>query len=142
MKERQLEALKRAMRPEFINRIDDVIIFRPLRKEYMSAIVTMMTDQLAKRLRDRNIAITVSDAAKSYIVEHGTNVEYGARPLRRAVQKYIEDELSERILEGKVAIGQSVLVDVGADGELDFVPSDVGNGDGEKAAPDGEEKKD
>ena len=142
MKERQLEALKRAMRPEFINRIDDVIIFRPLRKEDMSAIVTMMTDQLAKRLRDRNIAITVSDAAKSYIVEHGTNVEYGARPLRRAVQKYIEDELSERILEGKVAIGQSVLVDVGADGELDFVPSDVGNGDGEKAAPDGEEKKD
>ena len=142
MKERQLEALKRAMRPEFINRIDDVIIFRPLRKEDMSAIVTMMTDQLAKRLRDRNIAITVSDAAKSYIVEHGTNVEYGARPLRRAVQKYIEDELSERILEGKVAIGQSVLVDVGADGELDFVPSDVGNGEGEKAAPDGEEKKD
>lgn len=124
MKERQMEALKRAMRPEFINRIDDVIIFRPLRKEDMSAIVTMMVDQLAKRLDDRDIGLSVSEAAKNYIVEHGTNVEYGARPLRRAVQRYIEDELSELILEGKVEIGQNVLVDVGEDGNLKFVPGE------------------
>ena len=125
LKERQMEALKKAMRPEFINRIDDVIIFRPLRKEDMNEIVTMMTDALAKRLEDRDIGLTVSDAAKSYIVEHGTNVEYGARPLRRAVQRYIEDELSELILENKIAIGQNVLVDIGEDGNLKFVPGEM-----------------
>ena len=125
MKERQMEALKKAMRPEFINRIDDVIIFRPLRKEDMNSIVTMMVDGLAKRLDERDIGITVTDAAKNYIVEHGTNVEYGARPLRRAVQKYIEDELSELILAGKIAIGQNVTVDVGEDGALKFVPGEM-----------------
>ncbi|HIU98061.1 MAG TPA: ATP-dependent Clp protease ATP-binding subunit [Candidatus Ornithoclostridium faecigallinarum] len=125
MKERQMEALKKAMRPEFINRIDDVIIFRPLRKEDMNSIVTMMVDGLAKRLEERDIGLAVTDAAKNYIVEHGTNVEYGARPLRRAVQKYIEDELSELILENKVAIGQNVTVDVGEDGALKFVPGEM-----------------
>ena len=125
MKERQMEALKKAMRPEFINRIDDVIIFRPLRKEDMNSIVTMMVDGLAKRLEERDIGLAVTDAAKNYIVEHGTNVEYGARPLRRAVQRYIEDELSELILENKVAIGQNVTVDVGEDGALKFVPGEM-----------------
>ena len=125
MKERQMEALKKAMRPEFINRIDDVIIFRPLRKEDMNSIVTMMVDGLAKRLEERDIGLAVTDAAKNYIVEHGTNVEYGARPLRRAVQKYIEDELSELILAGKIAIGQNVTVDVGEDGALKFVPGEM-----------------
>ena len=125
MKERQMEALKKAMRPEFINRIDDVIIFRPLRKEDMNSIVTMMVDGLAKRLEERDIGLAVTDAAKNYIVEHGTNVEYGARPLRRAVQRYIEDELSELILENKVAIGQNVTVDVGEDGALKFIPGEM-----------------
>ena len=125
MKERQMEALKKAMRPEFINRIDDVIIFRPLRKDDMNSIVTMMVDGLAKRLEERDIGLAVTDAAKNYIVEHGTNVEYGARPLRRAVQRYIEDELSELILENKVAIGQNVTVDVGEDGALKFVPGEM-----------------
>ncbi len=125
LKEKQMEALKKTMRPEFINRIDDVIIFRPLRKEDMKEIVTMMTDQLVKRMKERNIDLKVSDAAKDYIVEHGTNVEYGARPLRRAVQKYIEDELSDLILEGKVEIGKGVLVDKGEDDKLKFVPEDA-----------------
>ena len=91
----------------------------------MNSIVTMMVDGLAKRLDERDIGITVTDAAKNYIVEHGTNVEYGARPLRRAVQKYIEDELSELILAGKIAIGQNVTVDVGEDGALKFVPGEM-----------------
>ncbi|MEG1608828.1 MAG: AAA family ATPase, partial [Clostridia bacterium] len=105
MKEKQMEALKRTMKPEFINRIDDIIMFRSLAKEDMSAIADLMIGSLTKRLEGRDIKIAVTEKAKQFIIDKGFNAEYGARPLRRAVQKLVEDQLSEEILKGNFAIG-------------------------------------
>ena len=119
MREVQMEALKRTLKPEFINRIDDIIIFRALEDKDMSKIISIMTDSLKKRLKEKNIIIDVSENAKKLIVEKGSNKEYGARPLRRALQRMVEDELSERILKGEFAIGDSIEVDE-KDGVLTF----------------------
>ena len=99
------------MKPEFINRIDDVIIFHKLSKDNILSICDIMVNNLAKRLKEQNININVSDSAKNYITEQGFNSEYGARPLRRSVQKLIEDKLSDEILRGNIAIGDSVKID-------------------------------
>lgn len=115
MKERQMEALRRKFRPEFLNRIDDTIIFRSLTEDDMGKIVDMLLKQLEKRLEQTEIRLEVSDKAKEYIVKEGSNVEYGARPLKRAIQKMIEDELSEKILTKEVKEGDLVKVDF--DGE-------------------------
>ncbi len=111
MRQAQMQALKRTLKPEFINRIDDIIIFRPLQDEDMTKIITVMTASLKKRLADKDINIEVSDKAMKLIVEKGANKEYGARPLRRALQRMIEDELSERILKGEFAIGDRIDID-------------------------------
>ncbi len=108
MREVQMSALKRTLKPEFINRIDDIIIFRSLQDNDMSKIISVMTDSLQKRLAAKDIHIQVSDGAKQLIVEKGSNKEYGARPLRRALQRMIEDELSERILKGEFSIGDKI----------------------------------
>ncbi len=120
MREVQMSALKRTLKPEFINRIDDIIIFRSLQDNDMSKIISVMTDSLQKRLAAKDIHIEVSDGAKQLIVEKGSNKEYGARPLRRALQRMIEDELSERILKGEFSIGDKISIDV-SDGKLTFV---------------------
>lgn len=120
MREVQMSALKRTLKPEFINRIDDIIIFRSLQDNDMSKIISVMTDLLQKRLAAKDIHIQVSDGAKQLIVEKGSNKEYGARPLRRALQRMIEDELSERILKGEFSIGDKISIDV-SDGKLTFV---------------------
>ncbi len=123
MKERQMEALRKKFRPEFLNRIDDTIIFRSLTEEDMGKIVDMLLGQLSKRLASTGITLEVSDKAKEYIVKEGSNVEYGARPLRRAIQKMIEDELSEKILTKAIKEGDFVKVDF--DGEkLTFTPAE------------------
>ena len=137
MKERQMEALRKKFRPEFLNRIDDTIIFRPLNEEDMGKIVDMLLVQLAKRIEPTGITLSITDKAKEYIVKEGSNVEYGARPLRRAIQKMIEDELSEKILLKEVHEGSSVTVDY--DGEkLVFLTSgsDDKEKKDEKVAPD------
>ncbi len=112
MRDRQLEALRRTMKPEFINRIDDVIIFHKLSKDNIMEICNLMVNNLTKRLKEQNINIVVSDVAKEYIAEQGFNAEYGARPLRRSVQKLIEDKLSDEILRGNIAIGDNVNIDL------------------------------
>ncbi|MDE7349333.1 MAG: AAA family ATPase, partial [Clostridia bacterium] len=123
MRQAQMQALKKTLKPEFINRIDDIIIFRPLQDEDMSKIISVMTASLKKRLADKDINIEVSDGAMKLIVAKGANKEYGARPLRRALQRMIEDELSERILKGEFAIGDHIDIDV--DGEkLTFTKQD------------------
>lgn len=119
MRDRQLEALRRTMKPEFINRIDDVIIFHKLSKENIGSICDLMVNNLAKRLKEQNININVTDSAKQYISEQGFNSEYGARPLRRCVQKLVEDKLSDEILRGNIAIGDNVNIDF-KDGNLTF----------------------
>lgn len=111
MRDRQLEALRKTMKPEFINRIDDVIIFHKLNKDNIMSICNLMVNNLSKRLGEQNIHISVTDKAKEYIADQGFNSEYGARPLRRAVQKLIEDKLSDEILRGKIEIGDSVNID-------------------------------
>ncbi len=115
MRQTQMSALKKTLKPEFINRIDDIIIFRPLQDEDMSKIITVMTAGLKKRLAEKDINIEVSEKAMKLIVSKGANKEYGARPLRRALQRMIEDELSERILKGEFAIGD--YIDIDADDE-------------------------
>ncbi|WP_203364275.1 ATP-dependent protease ATP-binding subunit ClpC [Bacillus sp. REN10] len=112
MKGKVMEELKRAFRPEFLNRIDEIIVFHALEKKHLKEIVTLMSDQLTSRLKEQNIIVELTDQAKEKIAEEGYDPEYGARPLRRALQKQVEDRLSEELLKGKVLTGQYVIVDV------------------------------
>ena len=110
-RERQIDALKAVMRPEFINRLDDIIVFHSLTPEDISEIANIMLASLQKRLDAKNIGIVLTEAAKKFIIEKGTNVEYGARPLRRTVERLLEDALSEKLLRGEISIGDRVVVD-------------------------------
>ena len=111
LKERQIEALKRTMKPEFINRLDEVVIFSRLGKDDIDKICDIMLANLAKKLNERDIALKVSRKAKAYIVDHGTDEEYGARPLRRTIRNLVEDVLSEKILAGEIKRGNTVWID-------------------------------
>ncbi len=119
MKERQMDALKEAMKPELINRIDEIIFFHRLTKEDLEKIADIMFAALEKRLAERSVTVVIDRAAKDYIVGEGYNEEYGARPLRRTIQRLVEDRLSEMLLAGSVTDGDRVNVTV-KDGALDF----------------------
>ncbi|MDX8363106.1 ATP-dependent protease ATP-binding subunit ClpC [Cytobacillus sp. IB215316] len=112
MKGKVMDELKKAFRPEFLNRIDEIIVFHSLEKKHLKEIVTLMTEQLTKRLVEQEIALEITDAAKEKLAEEGNDLEYGARPLRRAIQKHVEDLLSEELLKGTIAKGQKVMLDV------------------------------
>ncbi|MDR7002473.1 ATP-dependent protease ATP-binding subunit ClpC [Neobacillus niacini] len=112
MKGKVMEELKKAFRPEFLNRIDEIIVFHALERKHLQEIVTLLSEQLTKRLKEQNIELELTDAAKDKICLEGYDPEYGARPLRRAIQKHIEDRLSEELLKGTVLTGQSVIIDV------------------------------
>ena len=111
MRERQFEALKRTFKPEFINRVDDIILFHRLNKDELSKITEIMYANLKKQLMERNIDIEITDKAKDRIIEIGYDAEYGARPLRRAIEKNIENALSEKILTDEIKNGDTVTVD-------------------------------
>ncbi|UTR12481.1 ATP-dependent protease ATP-binding subunit ClpC [Evansella sp. LMS18] len=117
MKNKVMAELKKAFRPEFLNRIDETIVFHPLEKDHIKQIVSLMSDQLKKRLAEQEIDFELTDAAKMKIADEGFDAEYGARPLRRALQKEVEDRLSEELLRGNISKGQSVKMDV-KDGEF------------------------
>ena len=117
MKGKVMEELKKAFRPEFLNRIDEIIVFHALEKPHLKEIVTLMSDQLVKRLKEQEIQLELTESAKEKISVEGYDPEYGARPLRRAIQKHIEDQLSEELLKGTVLTGQNVIIDV-EDGEF------------------------
>ncbi|MED1607979.1 ATP-dependent protease ATP-binding subunit ClpC [Cytobacillus kochii] len=112
MKGKVMEELKKAFRPEFLNRIDEIIVFHALERKHLQEIVTLMSDALTNRLKEQDITLSLSESAKVKISEEGYDPEYGARPLRRAIQKHIEDRLSEELLRGKVLTGQEVVIDV------------------------------
>lgn len=112
MKGKMLEELKKAFRPEFLNRLDEMIVFHSLEKEHLKLIVTLMTEQLAKRLKEQGIELVLTEAAQDKITTEGYDPTYGARPLRRALQKHVEDRLSEELLKGEVLTGQRVVFDV------------------------------
>ncbi|WP_342433836.1 ATP-dependent protease ATP-binding subunit ClpC [Neobacillus sp. FSL H8-0543] len=112
MKGKVMEELKKAFRPEFLNRIDEIIVFHALERKHLEEIVTLLSDQLVKRLKEQHISLELTDAAKGKISVEGYDPEYGARPLRRAIQKHIEDRLSEELLKGTLLTGQHVIIDV------------------------------
>ncbi|GKV55144.1 negative regulator of genetic competence ClpC/MecB [Sporosarcina sp. NCCP-2222] len=112
MKGKMLEELKKAFRPEFLNRVDEMIVFHSLEKEHLKEIVTLMSNELTKRLAEQDIELVLTDEAKMKIAEEGYDPDYGARPLRRALQKHVEDKLSEELLKGTVLTGGKVIVDV------------------------------
>jgi len=112
MKDKVLDELKKAFRPEFLNRIDEIIVFHALEKSHLQNIVSLLTETLVKRMKDQNIELILTDKAKEKIAEIGYEPDYGARPLRRAIQKHIEDLLSEELLKGNIAPGNRVTVDV------------------------------
>jgi ATP-dependent Clp protease ATP-binding subunit ClpC len=111
MKTRVLDEVKKVMNPEFINRIDEMIVFHPLTKEDLRKIVDIMISDITKRLNEKSIRLNLSDAAKDLLIEHGYDPTYGARPLRRAIQKLLEDPLAEKLLTGSLVPDKAVEVD-------------------------------
>ena len=110
-KNRMLGALKDLFRPEFLNRVDEIVAFDSLTSEQLLQIVDLMVSDTQKVLNDRNIGLILTDEAKRYVLTKGTDLKYGARPLRRAIQRYVEDELSDMILKSELTNGKKVLVD-------------------------------
>jgi ATP-dependent Clp protease ATP-binding subunit ClpC len=103
-------ALKKAFRPEFLNRIDDIIIFNPLSAEDLKKIIGLMISEVQKRLSEREVEIELDDNAKAWLLKEGYEPVYGARPLRRAIQRYVENQLSNRILSGDINDGDHVFI--------------------------------
>jgi ATP-dependent Clp protease ATP-binding subunit ClpC len=123
MKGKVLEELKKAFRPEFINRIDETIVFHSLGQEHINQIVGLMVEELRKRLNEQGVDFELSEEAKTFLSKQGYDPAYGARPLRRAIQKYIEDRLSEELLRGNISKGDFLKIDE-KDGELTVVTAD------------------
>ena len=113
------EALKNTFRPEFLNRVDEIVVFDSLTKEQLLEIVDLLLKSTSESLANKDITLSVSKSAKQFILDKGTDLKYGARPLRRAIQKYIEDEISEMILRGEVLPLQTLTVDC-KDNKLTF----------------------
>jgi ATP-dependent Clp protease ATP-binding subunit ClpA len=109
--------LKRYFKPEFLNRLDDIVIFNALNIENITKIVDNLFEKIKAKVKERNIEITLTDEAKKYIAEIGFDVNYGARPLKRALYEIVEDRLAELILEDKIVDGSKVVFDV-QDGEI------------------------
>ncbi|MCX6920353.1 MAG: ATP-dependent Clp protease ATP-binding subunit [Verrucomicrobia bacterium] len=116
LKERIMEETKRAFKPEFLNRLTDIVIFQQLAKEHMTKIVDIEVAKVAKRLLDLGIKLVVNEAARGYLVENGWDEKYGARPLRRAVERLLEDPLAESILRSEFNKEEPVIVSVGDKG--------------------------
>ena len=129
-KEKVLEEVKHYFRPEFLNRLDDILVFKPLLKKELLQIVDLMLKNLNKRLIERDIHLEATDAAKEHIAKLGYDPVYGARPLRRAIQKYVETPLSEKILAGEIKPGDTVVLDV-ENGELVFKKKEQSNSEEE-----------
>jgi len=112
MKEKLLGELKKSFRPEFLNRIDGVVVFHSLSKDHIRKIVDLMLTLVTKQLAEKGVKLEVTDKAKDFLGEKGYDEVFGARPLRRAIQDRVEDKLSEELLRGKFQFGDTVVVDV------------------------------
>ena len=106
------DSLKDVFRPEFLNRIDEIIVFDSLNTEQLLQIVDLMLNDTIKALKQKDILFEISKDAKKFVLDKGTNIKFGARPLRRAIQRYIEDEISEKILKGEIIDGQTIKIDL------------------------------
>jgi ATP-dependent Clp protease ATP-binding subunit ClpB len=124
MKAEVMEVVTQQFRPEFINRIDDVVVFHPLAPEHLAAIVGIQLGYLHARLGERDMSLRLDDAARERLAEAGYDPIYGARPLKRAIQQQLENPLAQQILNGSFGPGDTISVSVGADG-LEFVKGDA-----------------
>ena len=105
-------ALKQLFRPEFLNRVDEIIVFNSLTEDELLQIVDLLINQTKQALQNKDIELEISLEAKKFILSKGTDFKYGARPLRRAIQRYIEDELAEKILRNELISGQTIHIDL------------------------------
>ncbi len=119
MKSAVMEIVQQSFRPEFINRIDDIVVFHPLGSSQIRAIVDIQLLYLRKRLQERNMDLVLDDSARDLLGESGFDPVYGARPLRRAIQQQIENPLAQRILQGGFVPGDTIRISASA-GELQF----------------------
>jgi len=122
------EELKQYFRPEFLNRLDEIIVFRQLTKPEVKEIADLMLNEFFRRMLDKHIVLTVTERFKDLLVQEGYNPSYGARPLRRAIMRLLEDSLAEEILTGKVREGASVQVDVDDDGKVKVIEQEALSG--------------
>jgi len=121
MAEKVKEELQHVFNPEFLNRVDDTIVFHPLQRDHIRQIVAILLQETRKRLSEEELSVRLSEAATDFLVEHGFDEQYGARPLKRAIQRYIEDPLSEKILVAEFSKGDDIEIDVAPDGtKLEF----------------------
>jgi len=116
MKDKVMTEVRKVFRPEFLNRIDDIIVFHELSEPQLKTIVTLMAKDLQKRLEERKVSISITEEAQAYLVKVGYDPAYGARPLRRAIEHYIENPLAARLLSGELKEGDAIVVDYGPDG--------------------------
>ncbi|MCG3155661.1 MAG: Negative regulator of genetic competence ClpC/MecB [bacterium] len=120
MQSKIMEEVKRLFNPEFINRVDEIVVFRSLTREHMNQIIDIVVSEMLKKVSDRQIAINLTDSAKDFIAEKGFDPVYGARPLKRVIQKNIEDPIAEHILRGQFTDGSQIRVDKSGEG-LEFI---------------------
>jgi ATP-dependent Clp protease ATP-binding subunit ClpC len=135
MREKILEEAKKVLKPEFINRLDDLIVFHPLAKPELFRIVDLEISKVVDRIKAKEIAIELEESAKSFLAEKGYDPDYGARPMRRAVERYLEDPMAEELLRGNIKSGDTVKVSA-ADGKLVFATGE-GSSSGETAEASG-----
>ncbi|MDR1159538.1 MAG: AAA family ATPase, partial [Syntrophomonadaceae bacterium] len=111
MKEQVMEKLKLTFRPEFINRVDEMIVFQSLNEEELKQVISLLMEELKQRIVENGFALEVSDKAVDFIMSKGYDPKFGARPLKRAIQKWIEDAIAEEILKANIPTGAKILVD-------------------------------
>jgi ATP-dependent Clp protease ATP-binding subunit ClpC len=116
MKEKVMAEVKKTFRPEFLNRIDEIIVFHELTEEQLRSVVDLMVKDLQNRLAERKLSLKITDEAKSWLAKVGYDPVYGARPLRRAIERYVENPLSSRLLRGEFKENDTIKVGKGADG--------------------------
>jgi ATP-dependent Clp protease ATP-binding subunit ClpC len=119
------EELKQYFRPEFLNRLDDIIVFRQLNKEEVKQIADILLRDVATRLTEKSISLEVSDRFKDKVVDEGYSPSYGARPLRRAIMRLLEDSLAEAMLSGQIQEGDTAFLDVDSDGQVKVVKAEA-----------------
>jgi ATP-dependent Clp protease ATP-binding subunit ClpC len=120
MRKKLLESLRKVFRPEFINRLDGVIVFHPLAQDHLRKIVNLELEKVAERMRDHNISLRATEPALDQIAQEGFDPEMGARPLRRVIQDKVEDHLSDAVLAHEFNDGDSILIDVDKEKHLVF----------------------
>ncbi len=122
VKKKILEEAKRVFKPEFLNRINSIIVFRQLNREHLRKIIDLEVNNVYKRLKEKNLILDVTQAAKDFLIDQGYDEKYGARPLRRAVEQHLEDPLAEELLRGDIREGEPIVVDVSDSGDrLSFI---------------------